>query len=649
MRFFYTLKFQIGLALFCLVMALAGSVFVSQYMLEELLNAEKIIQLGGKLQKSSQQMSMQAMNYIASTPSDSSTYDRDLKLYYQDLMSHIETFDMIEEAFMSKQFSQDMTGMDDMMEASLSDEVEQVVKSLHQTWLDWRQKLMSHLGESVSMPQLTMAARYINNNGNELTLATNQLIEQLAEHAYYRKEQLEQLNRFLLFFSVLTVLGIIFWFYKRVIIPLGETSQVMKKIALGNFEQRLPLRGNDEITQMNQQFNHLSHQLNSLFQLMTRLHEGGNLDEILRFISEEFSRLLPLDWIGILFVTGDGKIQLERGYADQHAENFGSIRFELSGTLLEQSLVSQQPLHIPDIEARLKENKVYKFLNILVQKNCKEAIFVPLEKQVALQGVLVFASKQSHSYTPEHLALLKNLSLLITLSFSRTVKLADYQHLAAIGRFATGIAHEIRSPLATIHMALDYFKNSDLNDNIRKRALLAGEEAERVKRLMEDILLYAKPLQIQTRAVDFKKVVEETAALYEPQLAVKNLFFELIATRDVPFVGADLDRLKQVLINLLLNAIQASDEGGTIVCILSTEPDTGWINMQLINRGQVIPAGVIEKVFEPFYTTRAHGTGLGLNIAKRIIEAHGGEIQVNSNPENGTTFEIALPPVQLSD
>lgn len=644
MRLFYTLKFQIGLALFFLILALTGAIFGSQYMLGELLNAEKIIQLGGKLQKSSQQMSMQAMNYIANTPEDSSTYDRDLNLYYKDLMSHIETFDMIDEAFMSKQFSQDMTGMDDMMEASLSEEVEQVVKSLHQIWLAWREKLMSHLGESVTMPHLSMAAQYVQANGDELIRASNHLLEQLSEHAYQRKAQLEKLNRFLLVFSVLTVVGIIVWFYKRVIVPLGVTSQGMKTIALGEFEHRLPVHGNDEIAQMNQQFNLLSHQLSSLFQLMSRLHEGGNLDEILRFISEEFSRLLPLDWIGILFVTGDGKIQLERGYADRHAENFGSIRFELEGTLLQESLVSQKPLHIPDIEARLRENKVYKFLNILVKKNCKEAIFVPLEETGALEGVLVFASRQSHAYTPEHLVLLKNLSLLITLSFNRTVKLADYQHLAAIGRFATGIAHEIRSPLATINMALDYYKNSDLSDNQKKRAVLAAEEAERVKRLMEDIMLYAKPLQIKTETTDIYKNVQEVAELYEVQLSEKYLHFEVLSSENLPAIEADPQRLKQVLINLLLNAIQASEQGGTIVCILSTDPGTGWVNLELNNRGEFIKAKEIDKVFEPFYTTRAHGTGLGLNIAKRIIEAHGGEMRVTSSSKDGTTFELALAP-----
>ena len=110
--FFSTLKFQIALALSFLVFAMAGSMLVSQYLFEEIYQAEKIFQLGGKLQKSSHQMSMQAMNYLANEPEDSSAYHRDLNLYYKDLKYHIETFDMIENAFMSKQFSEEMTGMD---------------------------------------------------------------------------------------------------------------------------------------------------------------------------------------------------------------------------------------------------------------------------------------------------------------------------------------------------------------------------------------------------------------------------------------------------------------------------------------------------------------------------------------------------------
>ena len=644
MAFFSTLKFQIGLALFFLIFAMAASMFATQYVLEQIFQAEKIIQLGGKLQKSSQQMTMQAMNYLANKPTDSATYERDLKLYYQDLIAHIDTYDMIDNAFMSSRFSPDMTGMDDMMETTLSPEVETAVKDLHETWNKWRKLLIEKLGSEPSMPRLNLAAKYIDQNGKELSEASDRLLQKLSEHAYSRKQQLQQFNQYVLIFTVITALVISFWFYRRVIRSLTETGKGMDLIALGDFRHRLPVTGNDEISQMNDRFNYLNQQLQMLFQLMARLYDGSNLDESLKFISEEFSTILPIDWIGVLLVTGDSKIQLERGYYEGHPENFGSIRFDLEGTLLKQSLDTGSPLHIEDIEAKLASNQQYRFLNILISKSCREAIFLPLVHSETLQGVLVFASKQSHSYTPEHMILLKNLSMLITLSFSQTVKLADYQHLAAIGRFATGIAHEIRSPLATINMAIDYFRNStEVSDAVRKRALLASDEAERVKHLMEEILLYAKPLSLQTHKHDLKELTDYSMSLVKTDFEAKHLHFELLTGDQHTLVMVDRDKLIQVIINLLQNAIQASKHGGTVVVILSRDPETGWLIFEINNRGEGISQASLEKVFEPFYTTRAHGTGLGLNIVKRIVEAHGGEIKASSDENTGTTIKLNLP------
>ena len=142
MNFLFTLKFQITLALFCLVLALSGAIFVSQQLFDELYQIEKVLQLGSKLQKSSHQMSMQAMNYQANPPTDDSGYNRDLNLYYKDLVAHVETFDMIDNAFMSNRFSSEMTGMDDMVETSLNPETRAVVKQLHGIWLKWRGQLM---------------------------------------------------------------------------------------------------------------------------------------------------------------------------------------------------------------------------------------------------------------------------------------------------------------------------------------------------------------------------------------------------------------------------------------------------------------------------------------------------------------------------
>ena len=164
---------------------------------------------------------------------------------------------------------------------------------------------------------------------------------------------------------------------------------------------------------------------------------------------------------------------------------------------------------------------------------------------------------------------------------------------------------------------------------------------------MEDILLYAKPLQIKTSNVDLAKTIRDIAQLYADSLQAKSLKFEFISSDSSAMVEADADRIKQVFINLLLNAIQASAHGGSIVAILTIEPNSHWQSLQLTNYGETVPAEDLERIFEPFYTTRAHGTGLGLNIAKRIVEAHGGEISAESDPAAGaTTFELTLPPAR---
>lgn len=644
MRFLHTLKFQITLALSLLILALIGAIVASQYQFDELYRTEKVLQLSGKLQKASNQMSMQAMNYLAYTPDESTTYERDLKLYYQDLIAHVETFDMIDQAFMEKRFSSEMTGLDEMMQSPRCPKVEKSVRKFHGAWLLWRKDLMSKLGKQASMPMLVSAAGYIDKQGQTLAEALDRLIFELEQNANDRKQQLALFNQAVLLFAVVTVLVILLWFYRRVIKPLEKATAGMKTIALGNFHQRLKVEGADEISQMNQQFNYLGQHVDALFQLMTRLYEGGNLDEVLQFLTEEFSEILPIDWVGVLFVTGDGRIQLEKGFSEAGPESFGSIRFELEGTLLQQSMQSGQPLHIENIRARLAENDRYQFLRILIDKNCHEAIFLPLLEPGALEGVLVFASGQSSHYTQEHLLLLRNLSMLITLSFNQTVKLADYQHLAAIGRFATGIAHEIRSPLATINMALDYFRAADLPENMTRRALLASDEAERLKHLMEDILLYAKPMVIKTQRHELEPVIRLAAELLNDLYVSRGLHFEMIVPASLPKVLIDTERMQQVIMNLMQNAAQASAEGGTVMLVLSTSPINGWLEMTINNQGEMIQANMLDKVFDAFYTTRAHGTGLGLNITKRIVDAHGGQMEVESDEVRGTTFTLSLPP-----
>jgi len=177
--------------------------------------------------------------------------------------------------------------------------------------------------------------------------------------------------------------------------------------------------------------------------------------------------------VGALFVSDDGMIQLERAYSDGKPEQLGILRFPRANTLLQECLDSGEPLHIPDIQEVATLNSSYRFLKVLAERNRRDAIFLPVTTHSPIPGVLVFATRQAHAYQHEHLELLSNLATVITLSFGRTLKLAEHARLAAIGQFATGIAHEIRTPLATVNMALEYFAGRDLPAAAQKRLGLA--------------------------------------------------------------------------------------------------------------------------------------------------------------------------------
>jgi len=368
------------------------------------------------------------------------------------------------------------------------------------------------------------------------------------------------------------------------------------------------------------------------------------MKQTLEFVSRSFPELLPVDWVGVLFVTNDKQIQLEDAYSDGESENLGLLRFPLRDTLLNQCLDSGKTLHIPDIEEVALYNPDYRFLQVLVDRNRRDAIFLPVLGQCPIPVVLVFASRQPNVYQQEHLDLLSRLALLISLSFGRTIQLEEHARLAAIGEFASGIAHEIRTPLATVSMALDYFSNADLSQPGGKRIALATTEMARINRLLEDMLLYAKPLSLQLQQFDIPALLQDVITSQNMIAKAKSVQIVFHSSADLPLFNGDKDRLMQIFINLLRNAIDASPEQSAIN--IRTEMDSKNSNNLKIgihNIGQAISTRRLEQIFEPFYTTKAAGTGLGLPIVRRLILAHGGKIEVISTDEKGTCFTVLLP------
>ncbi|MCU7939371.1 MAG: HAMP domain-containing histidine kinase [gamma proteobacterium symbiont of Bathyaustriella thionipta] len=185
-------------------------------------------------------------------------------------------------------------------------------------------------------------------------------------------------------------------------------------------------------------------------------------------------------------------------------------------------------------------------------------------------------------------------------------------------------------------------------------AEIAGRESGRMGRLLEDILLYSKPVQLELtliNLVDFlnefmstnKCIGESKSLLLDLQLKLSNGKQKHSDSENHLLVKADSDRLNQILLNIYRNAVEAADDNTTIQCRLSNNPEARTVTLVINNQGDVIPDDILQRIGEPFFTTKNRGTGLGMGIVKRMVEAHSGNLSISSSAEEGTNVTITLP------
>jgi len=524
----------------------------------------------------------------------------------------------------------------------LSPQSKALADELATLWRSYLQEAMDRLGPDQEQPRLEWAAEHIVAEIPRLEQVAIKLSATLQTDTIERSQRTDYINRVVLTIAIVLALSILGWFYHKVLRPLNRTVQGFNEVAAGNFDYRVPVTEDNELGTLVNAFNLLTIRLDTLFQLITRLQQGSNLDETVGFVAETCPRLLPLDWVGVLFQAGPDHMRLESAYSDGRAEPPRGQRFPFNDTLLEECLNTGQLLHIADINALAHSTPEYRFLGFLGERQRREAIFLPLTEQSPLPGVLVFATRQQHAYSADHKTLLSNIGLLMTLSFGRTLKLAEHQRLAAIGQFASSITHELRNPLATIRLALEYVHKEPLSEGSGKRLAIADDEIARMTRLLEDMLLYAKPLQLQLATIDLTALLQDIIAQHQDMAANKGVEVHLDTPGSTVLVSADKDRLRQLFINLLRNAIEAAPSGSVVDCQVSAHDDQVQA-VRIHNQGEPIALENQARLFEPFFTTKAGGSGLGLAIARRMAEAHGGEIEVHSDPGEGTNFEVKLP------
>jgi len=224
-------------------------------------------------------------------------------------------------------------------------------------------------------------------------------------------------------------------------------------------------------------------------------------------------------------------------------------------------------------------------------------------------------------------------------------EIARNQRLAAVGRLAAGVAHEIRNPLSSIKGFATYFKEryQDAPEDLHIANIMI-QEVDRMNRVVGQLLEFARPVAISKRPLNLKPFVADTLKLVERQATEKNIRIQANLADLAETVLIDPDKMNQVLLNLYLNAIESMDEGGgSLRVTLTADNPARQVTVRIADTGSGIREQDLGHIFDPYFTTKAAGTGLGLAIAQKIIEGHGGTIRIDSKSGRGTTATLVLP------
>jgi len=225
--------------------------------------------------------------------------------------------------------------------------------------------------------------------------------------------------------------------------------------------------------------------------------------------------------------------------------------------------------------------------------------------------------------------------------------LLQSEKLALVGKLAAGTSHSIRNPLTSVKMRLFSLSRSvNLAGDQKEDLDVISEEINHIDNILQNFLEFSRPPRLKLQHVSPSDIVDQAIQLLQHRLESYEVFIKIQRKEPLPFVQLDPEQLKEVLINIIINACEAMGQGGSIVIYEETVIEREKFRSAVIrirDNGPGIPDAIQSKIMEPFFTTKEEGTGLGLSIANRIVQEHGGRLDIKSKEGNGSTFIITLP------
>jgi signal transduction histidine kinase/putative methionine-R-sulfoxide reductase with GAF domain len=399
------------------------------------------------------------------------------------------------------------------------------------------------------------------------------------------------------------------------------------------------------------------------------LMETLDIDEILRLVLEGVTKNIGFDRAR-LYLVNEKRNVLECKMAvgiDEERIKGVALRLDPEESIVARSIFEKQPFVIPDAgkDPRVNPTLKEKFnlhslvvIPLLVKEKALGAIaadFVESRKNItkeALESMMVFSQQAGlaihNAFMYEELkAFSQQMQEKIQKTSSDLSKteaqLIRSEKLAALGQLAAGIAHEIRNPLTSINILIHSLtQNLPTEDSRWEDLKVIEEEILRINEIVDQFLRFAKPAPPLLVKAEIVTIIEETLQLLRPQIEKQGILVQK-EFQPLPPILMDREQMKQVILNLLLNGVQAMPKGGHLSLKGHIPEGDHWIKLLIQDSGIGIPSEDIGRLFDPFFSTKEGGVGLGLSIAHRIIDQHRGKIEVESALGKGTLFTVWLP------
>ena len=450
---------------------------------------------------------------------------------------------------------------------------------------------------------------------------------------------------------------------------LNELINALKTLENGDFNPQISVQDSKEFSQLNKaiisvgkSFEQRCNEQRILTSITKKINAGLLLGEILDHVFDSFRSIIPYNRIGIALIDKEKnlvracctrseapEIKIDRGYSAP-----------LKDSSLQKMIATGNPRIINNLKQYLKEHPKSDSTRLIVEEGMQSSLTCPLIAMDKPIGFIFFSSLQPNTYKDIHIDLFLKIASQLSIILEKSRMHEQLIQLSELKNKFLGIAaHDLRSPIGVVKNFIILFLNGylgEIEDKQREVMMTMDKNCDRMLNLIGNLLdisaIESGRLELKFQTVDLHKFFHTYQSMTKSLAEKKQIELKLKIEPDLPNITVDSDRFMQVLDNLVTNAIKFSYPNTTVT--ISARSINGNVEISVADQGQGIPEDEISKIFKEFSKTSVRptagekSTGLGLAIAKKIIEAHQGTISVASKVGKGTTFMITLPLINKS-